>query len=144
MDAGYLLLLVSNQPNYAKGKVSLETLDAIHRKVVTALMTAAVEFEDVYYCLHHPAGVIAAYTGSCICRKPSPYFLLKAHDQFGIDLSQSWMIGDRSTDTECGKAAGSKTIRVRGESKEPVVDPNADVIVGSLAEAASLILRSLP
>ncbi len=106
-DAGYLLFVVSNQPNYANGKASRKTLDGIHRRLETALAGASISITAYYYCFHHPA-----FTGQCVCRKPSPYFLFKARDDFELDLSRSWMIGDRVTDIECGLAADTKTVRI--------------------------------
>jgi len=106
-NAGYLLFLVSNQPNYAKGKASMEALDAIHNKLEAALAEAKIVFTAFYYCYHHPE-----FSGECSCRKPSPYFLLKARDAFGIDLVASWMVGDRVTDIECGRKAGVRTIKI--------------------------------
>lgn len=106
-DAGYLLFVVSNQPNYANGKASKDTLDGIHRRLETALTEAGIAITAYYYCFHHPA-----FTGQCVCRKPSPHFLFEARDSFDLDLRCSWMIGDRTTDIECGIAAGTKTVRI--------------------------------
>jgi D-glycero-D-manno-heptose 1,7-bisphosphate phosphatase len=106
-DSGYLLFVVSNQPNYAKGKASKEVLNAIHRRLETALAEAGIAMTAYYYCFHHPA-----FTGQCVCRKPSPHFLFRARDTFDVDLERSWMIGDRATDIECGLAAGTRTMRI--------------------------------
>src|SRR5271170_5000152 len=111
MDSGYLLFVVSNQPNYAKRKASKEMLDAIHRRLETALAEAGIAMTAYYYCFHHPA-----FTGQCVCRKPSPHFLFKARDTFDVDLERSWMIGDRATDIECGLAAGTRTVRIVGST----------------------------
>lgn len=108
-DAGYLLFLVSNQPSYAKGKTSLEDIQAIHGLVHQALRGWGIRFQEYYYCYHHPDGVVAGYQGPCPCRKPSPFFLFKARDEHGVDLARSWMVGDQDTDIQCGQAAGSRT-----------------------------------
>jgi D-glycero-D-manno-heptose 1,7-bisphosphate phosphatase len=138
-SASYELFLVSNQPNYAKGKASLETLDLIHARLTTALSDAEIQFAAFYYCLHHPEGVIAANSGRCECRKPSPHFLLKAKEDFCIDLKQSWMIGDRISDIECGKAAGAKTVFICTYPFDKVA---ADFQAHDLCEAVSLILEA--
>ncbi|MGA2456127.1 MAG: HAD family hydrolase [Terriglobales bacterium] len=142
--AGFLLFLVSNQPNYAKGKSTLEELRAVHSCLVEALQTAGVSFADFYYCLHHPHGKVNGYSGPCECRKPSPYFLLKARDEFDISLSDSWMVGDRPTDIECGIAAGVKTIRIKEDY--PVTraasEPTADHEVRDFASAAEIIIKA--
>jgi D-glycero-D-manno-heptose 1,7-bisphosphate phosphatase len=115
--AGFLLFLVSNQPNYAKGKSSRAQIDAIDAELRRQLKAMRVEFAAFYYCLHHPHGVIEGYSGSCACRKPSPYFLFLASRRFGIDLERSWMVGDRETDILCGRLAGARTILIDANSK---------------------------
>ena len=144
---GYPLILVSNQPNVALGKLSLETLEAIHRKLEIELIFAGIRFQRFCYCLHHPKGVVAEYAGLCVCRKPSPWFLLRARDDFGLSLRHSWMVGDQSTDIQCGKATGARTIRIRPASGASGIlkasqnrGPSADYAAGNLAEAVEIIL----
>jgi len=143
-NAGFFLFLVSNQPNYAKGKSTLEELHAIHSCLVAALKAAQVSFADYYYCFHHPHGKVPSYSGICECRKPSPYFLLKARDEFGISLSDSWMVGDRATDIECGIAAGVRTIRVEEDhpATRAASEPKADHEVRDLACCADIIINA--
>jgi D-glycero-D-manno-heptose 1,7-bisphosphate phosphatase len=133
--AGYLLFLVSNQPNFAKGKTSLHALDVIHRKLETTLTDAQIILAASYYCYHHPD-----VTGKCICRKPSPYFLWKARDEFGIHLAESWMIGDRVTDIQCGRAAAARTIRI---TNTPSAEKEADHAAPDLWSAAQIIAGTL-
>lgn len=130
-DAGYLLFLVSNQPNYAKGKATMHTLDAIHQELERTLAEEGIPLVAYYYCYHHPA-----FTGACICRKPSPYFLLKARDTFELDLGYSWMVGDRETDVDCGRAAGARTVRIGEMILEKT---GADETAASLWSAAEII-----
>lgn len=138
-SSGYELFLVSNQPNYAKGKTNLEALGSIHAKLTDALSDAGIQFAAFYYCLHHPDGIVATHSGTCACRKPSPYFLLKAREDFGIDLTQSWMIGDRVSDLECGKAAGTRTIFI---CEEACNQTDANGQVRDLPDAVSHILKN--
>jgi len=140
--AGFLLFLVSNQPNVAKGKSTLEQLAAIHMKLQSGLTRSGIEFSRFYYCLHHPRGVVSEYSRSCECRKPSPYFLLKAGAQFNLPLSQSWMVGDRLTDVECGRAAGTKTILIGSGPSSFAKDALADEIAPDLLSAARFILSA--
>lgn len=136
--AGHPLILVSNQPNYALGKSTLDTLNAIHHRLTGKLARGGVALTRVCYCLHHPKGVVDGYSGLCLCRKPSPWFLLRARDDFGFSLAESWMIGDRPTDIQCARAAGARSIRI---GSAPVNEgPAADYIVPSLAAAADIIL----
>jgi D-glycero-D-manno-heptose 1,7-bisphosphate phosphatase len=144
-DAGFLLFLVSNQPNYAKGKATLGAHEAIHRKLETALDEAQITFKDFNYCLHHPDAVVPSLLGPCECRKPSPYFLLKAHDLHAIDLAESWMIGDRATDVQCGKAAGVRTIRIvdeETEAREATDSTPADFKARDFVGAVRIILAN--
>ena len=146
-ENGYSLVLVSNQPNMALGKSSLEALEAVHQKLVTELLFGGVHFQRFCYCLHHPKGVVAGYGGLCVCRKPSPWFLLRARDDLGLLLRHSWMVGDQPTDIQCGKAAGVKTIRIwqpgraSGLLETPQIRaPSADYAAGNLSEAVEIIL----
>jgi D-glycero-D-manno-heptose 1,7-bisphosphate phosphatase len=141
-SAGYSLVLVSNQPNYALGKCTLDTLGVIHNRLAAELIRDQIHFTRVCYCLHHPKGVLPGYSGLCVCRKPSPWFLLRARDDFGLSLAESWMIGDQPTDIQCGKSAGTRTIRV---GSVPGISghkgsPAADYAVGSMVEAVEVIL----
>jgi len=131
-DKGFLLFLVSNQPNFAKGKASMETLDAIHARLETLLDEARISFAAFYYCFHHPE-----FTGKCICRKPLPHFLFMAQEQFKLELEHSWMVGDRATDVVCGRAAGTHTIEINCSR---ATRAGADFIAADLWSAAQLIL----
>jgi D-glycero-D-manno-heptose 1,7-bisphosphate phosphatase len=109
---GFELFLVSNQPDFAKGKTTLENIQAVHEKLDCVLKSGGLLFKEYYYCYHHPRGIVPEYSFDCACRKPKPYFLLKAANDYGIDLTNSWMIGDRDSDIECGKSAGVRTILI--------------------------------
>jgi D-glycero-D-manno-heptose 1,7-bisphosphate phosphatase len=142
-EAGYLLFVVSNQPNYAKAKSSLETLEAIHQRVEQAIVDAGIEIASFYYCFHHPEGLVPEYSGPCQCRKPSPYFLLQARDRFDLDMGRSWMVGDRPSDMECGRRAGVRTIRIvnvdEGAQERGTA---ADFVADGLAAAVAIIMGS--
>ena len=143
-EAGYLLFLVSNQPNYAKGKSTLEDLQGVHARLNDALEAGGIRFAKFFYCFHHPKGIVPSHSGACECRKPSPYFLNEAAAEFGVDLANSWMVGDRSTDIECGQAAGVRTIRVREDhpAVRAVDEPIASFEADDLRHAVMLILAS--
>jgi D-glycero-D-manno-heptose 1,7-bisphosphate phosphatase len=110
---GYKLFLISNQPSYAKGKTSLKNIKDIHKKLHGILIKNKIKFIEYFYCYHHPKGVVKKYSIKCKCRKPSPYFLNLANKKYNIDLSNSWIVGDRDTDVECGIKAGVKTILIK-------------------------------
>lgn len=140
-SAGFLLFVVSNQPNHAKGKSTLAELSAINEKMHRELADGGINLAATYYCLHHPDGVVPGYSGACACRKPSPYSLLRAIRRFGLEAAQSWMIGDRKTDILCGRAAGVRTIFIPGN---PIRRRGlaADCVAADLADAAKLICRT--
>jgi D-glycero-D-manno-heptose 1,7-bisphosphate phosphatase len=142
LRAGFLLFLISNQPNYAKGKSTLEELDAIDSQFRRELAAMRVKFAAIYYCLHHPEGVVKGYSGPCACRKPSPHLLLRAMREFGIDSRKSWMLGDRSMDIECGRSAGVRTILIGANGG--CGPSGADKIAADLAAATEYILESVP
>jgi len=142
-QAGYSLFIVSNQPNFAKGKSTLASLAEIQDKFVSELKLSDIVFQDCYYCYHHPESVVAGYS-ECVCRKPSPEFIFSAVKKHGVDLSRSWMVGDRPTDVECGYRAGLRTIRIKPDhpSADPQNDwPKADYFCSNLLAASRIILN---
>ncbi len=112
-NSGYLAIVVTNQPVIARGEVSIPELEQIHNKMETLLGEGGAFLDAVYYCPHHPdkgfPGERAEFKIQCSCRKPKPGMLLKAAEDFNIDLSQSWMVGDSESDILAGKAAGCRT-----------------------------------
>jgi len=141
-SAGFGLFLVSNQPSHAKGKTTLENIREIHRRLDIFLRDNGVAFVEYYYCYHHPRGVVPGYSGPCPCRKPSPFFLLKAQRERGVDPSRSWMIGDQDTDIECGRNAGCRTallLNERSAAKRGGSRP--DITGGSLAGLVGEIIK---
>lgn len=115
IQAGFKLFIVSNQPSFAKNKTTLDELKEVAVKVQIAFEDQGVTFCEAFYCYHHPQGVQLGYSGPCSCRKPAPYFLIQAAEKYELDLSRSWMIGDRDSDIECGMAAGVTTIQVHSD-----------------------------
>jgi len=138
---GYRLILVSNQPSFAKGKTSLDNLKDVHHALLGILRRHGVELAEAYYCYHHPEGTVPGYIGPCECRKPSPYFLRTAAANFGFDLARCWMVGDRDTDIACGKEAGVRTIKVKSDDPTPRPEPtHPSYSAADLAEAVDIIL----
>lgn len=117
--SGYLCIVVTNQPVIARGEVTYEELDKIHNKMETLLGMEGAYVDGVYYCPHHPhngyKGEIPELKFDCDCRKPKPGMLLQAANDFNIDLSRSWMIGDGKNDIKAGKTAGCKTALIGSE-----------------------------
>lgn len=115
-NSGYLAIIVTNQPVIARGEVSYEELDKIHKKLETELGLKGAYIDRLYYCPHHPhkgyEGEISKLKIDCSCRKPKPGMLIKAAKDFNIDLSNSWMVGDSENDILAGKNAGCKTVLI--------------------------------
>lgn len=109
---GFLAVVISNQPGIAKGKFSVSLLNAMTHQMVSDLAAHGARIDSVYYCYHHPEGVIEAYRKTCDCRKPKPGMLLRAAKELDIALDQSYLIGDGITDMQAGKAAGTTNLLV--------------------------------
>lgn len=125
--AGYLLVVVTNQPDVGNGLVKRQVVEAMH-----AHMRAVLPIDATKVCYHRQ-------TEECTCRKPRPGMLLEAGVELAIDLTASVMVGDRWSDVAAGRAAGCLTVFVDRNYDEP--RPEApDAIVGSLGEAVSGIL----
>lgn len=112
-DSGCLAIVVTNQPVIARGEVSYDELREIHNKMETLLGQKGAYLDGIYFCPHHPhkgyEGEIPELKIDCPCRKPKPGMLLQAAEDFNIDLSRSWMIGDSENDIMAGIAAGCRT-----------------------------------
>lgn len=143
LNAGFILFLISNQPDYAKGKTTLDSLKAVHEKLDDILKSAGIRFTEYYYCYHHPNGIVPDYSFPCDCRKPKPYFHLKSARNYGVDLKNSWMIGDRDSDIECGKSAGTRTILIEEpHSSGSRGSSNPDFTSANLKDAVKIILNN--
>jgi D-glycero-D-manno-heptose 1,7-bisphosphate phosphatase len=139
--AGYELFLVSNQPSYAKGKTTLENIEEIHQRLDEFLTENGIEFREYFYCRHHPDGIVPTHSGPCRCRKPAPYFLFEAARKHDVELVSSWMVGDQTTDVECGRSAGCRTVLVMNERSAAKRGPcRPDVMANSLSEAVDRII----
>ncbi len=125
-NAGYEIIVITNQRAVALGLISIETLEDIHDRLRTILKEKyGLTLTDVFYCPHH--------RDSCDCRKPKPGMLLEAAKKHAIALDQSWMIGDNVTDVMAGQAAGCKTILV-GKSTGDVQPDFIAIVMKHVAE----------
>jgi D-glycero-D-manno-heptose 1,7-bisphosphate phosphatase len=111
-DLGLPVIVVSNQPGIAKGHFDAATLRSFDRKLKAALTTAGARLDAVYYCLHHPQAIVHKLRKRCSCRKPGTGMLTQAARELGIDLANSYMVGDGLTDIEAGSRAGCRTVFV--------------------------------
>jgi D-sedoheptulose 7-phosphate isomerase len=107
---GLPVIVVSNQPGIAKGKLSPSLLDAINEEMRIQLAREGARLDGVLYCRHHPEAIFDEYRMDCDCRKPKAGLLFRAADERAIDLSQSFLLGDDVSDILAGRAAGVTTV----------------------------------
>jgi len=102
-EHGWLIFVVSNQPDAAKGKTTIESLRAAHQRLLELLGGAPIT--EFFYCHHRTED-------RCSCRKPEPFFVLEAARRHDVELTRSWFVGDTDTDIETGHRAGCRTALV--------------------------------
>ncbi len=145
-QAGYKLVVVTNQSGVARGLITEDGLQRIHAEVRRQLAEHGVHLDAIEYCPYHPEGTVEQYAKDSELRKPRPGMLLKAAAELDIDLHRSWMIGDSGRDIEAGQRAGCRTIRIRGrETHQPGEQEDEDVqpdfTARNLVDAARLVAR---
>ena len=126
--AGFLLVVVTNQPDVGKGVIPMATIDEMHRRLRSAL-----PIDDIQVCTH-------TREDHCLCRKPKPGMLTTASAALEISLDCSFMIGDRESDIAAGRAAGCKTVFIDLDYSAEPKPRHPDFTVRSLAEATDRIL----
>lgn len=146
-DAGYLLVVVSNQSGVARGFFSEEQVDKLHGYMIDLLSEVGVSLAGIYICPHHPTAGLGKYLLDCDCRKGNPGMLLQAAKELAIDLQKSYMIGDKDADIQAGQGAGCKTVLVRtgyGQKYARAAMHYDAAVVADLPSAARLILSEDP
>jgi D-glycero-D-manno-heptose 1,7-bisphosphate phosphatase len=126
-DAGYVLAIASNQRGVARGLVTVETLRAIEERIQRELTVHGCTIEAFRYCFHGD--------DRCDCRKPKPGMIFALARELGLDLRNSWMVGDSESDVRAGEAAGCKTALIG--ARPGGISP--DIVAASLLEASELI-----
>jgi D,D-heptose 1,7-bisphosphate phosphatase len=144
-QAGFKVVVVTNQSGVARGLITVETLDEIHAELRRQLRAKDVHLDGLYYCPYHPDGTVEQFAAESELRKPRPGMLLQAASEMDLDLTSSWMVGDSARDIEAGIRAGCRTVRIRTRpaTEEPRDDASiqADFAVRNLVDAARVILR---
>ena len=126
-EAGFLVIVVTNQSGIGRGYYDEDALCALHRHLDAELARSGTAIDAYYFCPHHPSHAEGDYRRACSCRKPLPGMLLQAAADFGVDLAASYMIGDKLADVEAGRAAGCRPVLVRtgyGAAAEPRLSPD--------------------
>lgn len=130
--AGWLVFVVSNQPDAAKGQATIESLREVHEAIVRALCGAPIR--EWLYCYHQASD-------GCSCRKPSPRLVLEAAGRHDVDLAASWFAGDQDSDVECGRRAGCRPALLQYAHSNPKRGAQrADVVVRDLPELVSRLI----
>jgi D-glycero-D-manno-heptose 1,7-bisphosphate phosphatase len=138
-QAGYRLVVISNQAGIGRGLITEDEARRVHERVVAEFDRRGVRLEDAYYCPHAP-------DEGCDCRKPAPGMILAAAADLGLDLAASFMIGDKATDVEAGRRAGARTILLApdGRASDGGSADGVDHVARDWTEALRFVLRSDP
>jgi D-glycero-D-manno-heptose 1,7-bisphosphate phosphatase len=141
-EAGYLLIVVSNQSGVARGLFPESALGPVRDRIEGLLAEFGVPLAGFYYCPHHPRGSAPRYAPDCSCRKPQPGLVLSAARDHGIAPERSWLIGDILDDVEAGRRAGCRTVLIdNGNETRWVLTPGRRPHhrAADLAEAARVV-----
>lgn len=142
-QAGYLVLVVTNQAGIARGYYDETALHRLHDHLAEVLAASGARLDGIYFCPHHPD-----FGNPCDCRKPAPGMLLRAAAEHNLDLQQCWLVGDSAGDIGAGRAAGCRTLLVRtgyGAQVEALVSAGdqasrPDAVVDDIGAAVRVIL----
>ena len=147
-DAGFKIVLVTNQSGVARGYFPEALVHEAHARLDEMLKQEGARIDAVYYCPHHPTAGNSRYTVDCDCRKPRTGLLDRAARDMDINVSHSYMVGDKWSDVELGQRAGAITILVQSGfshddpgNKRPAHVKDPDFVAGTLREAADWILE---
>jgi D,D-heptose 1,7-bisphosphate phosphatase len=144
--AGFAVVIVTNQSGIGRGMYKEQFVLDTHQKIEQRFADGGARIDGFYYCPHHPEAVVSKYKQTCDCRKPAPGMLRQAAADLDLDLSQSFMVGDRWSDIGVANAVGARGILVRtgyGKVAEAAPKPNVrpDLVTDNLMSAVSWILR---
>jgi D-glycero-D-manno-heptose 1,7-bisphosphate phosphatase len=144
-EAGYLLVVVTNQSGVARGYHGTSEVLAMGGYLADLLAYEGVPLAGFYFCPHLPDGIVPQFARACECRKPAPGLLLRAAEELDVDLTHSWMVGDILHDIEAGHRAGTRTVLLdNGHETEwewsALRQP--DAAAPDLSAAASIILAA--
>ncbi len=146
-DHGWLAVVTTNQAGVARGYFSEDLIATVHTVMTTEIERGGARLDAIYYCAHHPSVGEPPYRIDCDCRKPKPGLISKAAEDLTLDLSQSWMVGDRYSDVELARNAGVRSALVlsgygRGEweYQRSAWMQQPDLVAQTLLDAVSQIV----
>ena len=145
-ELGYKAIIVSNQPGVAKRQLTYSEFERMNTMIRRDLAKHGGSLDAEYYCLHHPDALVRKYRLNCDCRKPKPGLLIRAAEENGIDLGNSFFVGDALVDVKAGRAAGCRTIFLGHMTtflSEMIEREDAypDFVLASLRQVPDLLLR---
>jgi D,D-heptose 1,7-bisphosphate phosphatase len=147
-ESGMKVVVATNQSGIARGYFTEAVVEMLHDHIQKRLRAEGAQIDRFYYCPHHPTEGIGSYRIVCTCRKPGAGMLWQAEKEMGLDLSRSYLIGDKTTDIEAAAKAGVKSIliksgnspgRFQGSASQEPAEP--DRITDGLLEAVRWILQ---
>ncbi|MDE9456630.1 D-glycero-beta-D-manno-heptose 1,7-bisphosphate 7-phosphatase [Xenorhabdus bovienii] len=138
---GYALVLITNQSGIAREMFTEDQFLQLTEWMDWSLADRGVDLDGIYYCPHHPEGSADAYKKNCHCRKPQPGMLLDAQKELSIDMSASYMVGDKIEDMLAANAAnvGTKVLVRTGKAVTEAVEQAADLVINSLVDLPNAI-----
>jgi D,D-heptose 1,7-bisphosphate phosphatase len=150
-ESGMKVVVISNQAGVARGLFTEDFVKITHEHLLAALRQKKAHIDNFYYCPHHPTEGIKIYRQNCNCRKPAPGMLLQAAQDLNIDLTKSYLVGDRFRDMEAAKKVGVKGVLVKtgyGQKllqddgpDEATEEGKPDFIAADILEAVKWILK---
>ncbi len=148
-DAGFALVVVTNQAGVARGYFDEAFVRRAHEHLAALFARDGIVLDGYYYCPHHPEGTVEPYRRVCGCRKPAPGMVEQAARDLDLDVARSYVIGDKWIDVELARSAGARGILVRTGygatiEAEPPDGVHPFAIVDTLAEAADVIVAEAP
>ncbi|WP_305043773.1 D-glycero-beta-D-manno-heptose 1,7-bisphosphate 7-phosphatase [Geoalkalibacter sp.] len=142
---GYLVVVVTNQSGVARGFFGIEEVRLLHEHLQRRLAAQGAAVDAFYLCPHHPEQGLGPYKIDCDCRKGQPGMLLQAAAEHGIDLTRSFMVGDKLADVQAGRRAGCRSLLVLtgyGREDAKKLQPGEAVVVADLSAAVDYILQT--
>jgi len=141
------VIILTNQSGVARGLITEEIIEQIHNRLIELLEIRGAKIDRIYYCPHHPEGTIEGFRKDCTCRKPKTGMAVKAAEDMNIDLSSSYVVGDKESDMQLARNINAKAILVRtgkGNDTEQDSSENAyDNVFDTLSGAADFIVRRI-
>lgn len=139
----FVYIMITNQSGIARGMFTAAQVESFNNELIRQIQCEIPNFKfaAIMICPHHPKGVVPEFTMECECRKPGIKLVTEAATKLNLDLANSWIIGDKDTDIDCGINAGMRGIQVTRGGKQYTQSKKAFAVAPTLREAAEIILK---